>query len=255
MKKVVVALSVLAMAAFAAPTASAASTVPTQPTASQTTVYPYVQEGRVDETAINYGMEDPLVTSYELQVYKAGTVWFSEAFRLYRADIGHTGTTQWNPRTMGDVLSGDTTGQDGRSFMVCVYPAAQHLEDTDVFADWCIDVFVVHYVSDRDVTKRAWGSSFYAEQGDCRTVRQHRPVLIKCDPTSTVRLRYELTKPGLPAEQRVLVANMNWKGRAFRMGDGISLNKTPVGGMVVASEKFWGKVRWISKTWTIRTEF
>jgi hypothetical protein len=256
-KRVLVVLTAAAMVLALSPAAGAATGTPTNPSASVATVYPYVSGGRVDTTEIAFAMDDPSVLSYELQVYPFGTTSFNASERLLQKDIGSTGSTVWDPASMGNVLGNGTTGPNGTTFMACVYPAGEHLEATDVFYDWCVDVNVVHYRSDRDLTKQRWGRAFDSKRGRCATKRLRHAVLIRCHKRTTAKLTYVFKKPPLTNDEKsfVGVASVNWRGRVFRLGDGISLSRTGPGALVVASKRFLGKVHWIRKTWTIRTEF
>ena len=80
-------------------------------------------------------------------------------------------------------------------------------------------------------------------------------VAIKCDKHSTEKLRYRMDRPTLDSESTITGVRLDWKGRFFRWGKGLSMHRTRTGVVVTASERFWGKLRWVKKVWTIRTEY
>jgi len=227
----------------------------TRPQLSPQEVFPYVVGGRPDEMTVAFTPQQDISDmfgGYSLQVYREGTTWWNQGGPiLFRKPVPAGNGVSWNPRTEGDVLQ----GLGSRNVMVCIYPAGTHLEDTDTFVRWCSDGTVTHKQSDRTVSARKWGRAFRGGQGGCELRRLLKPVAINCGKGETAKLRYRFNRPELGAEDRILNASVNWKGKVFRMGQGITLSRTGKGALVVASPKFWGKVRWVSKTWTIRTEF
>jgi hypothetical protein len=228
----------------------------TRPQLSPNEVFPYVVGGRPDQMNVaftpNQAISDQF-GGYSLQVYPEGTIWWNwgEGI-LWKAPVpAGNAAPPWNPRLQGDVLK----GIGSRNVMVCIYPTGTHLEDTDTFVRWCSEGKVTHFQADHTVTKRKWGRAFRGGAGGCELRRLLKPVSINCGKGETAKLRYLIARPALGDEERSIGVNMNWKGRVFRLGDGITLNRTGKGALVTASAKFWGKVRWVSKTWTVRTEW
>jgi len=227
----------------------------TRPILSGQEVFPYVVGGRPDVVNVAFTPQQDITDKfggYSLQVYKDGTTWFSQDKQLWKAPVpAGNSAPPWNPMLQGDVLK----GIGSRSFMVCIYPSGTHLEDTDTFARWCTDVTVTHFQQDKTVTKKRWGKNAASVVGTCRIRLLTKAVGIRCGKHNHSQLRYRLKRPNLGSEDRVLASSVNWKGRYFRLGESITLVPTKAGALVTANERFWGKVRWVSKTWTIRTEF
>jgi hypothetical protein len=242
MKRFVVAVLTCTAVIAAAP-AVAARPGPTDPVASPRTVYPYVAEGRTDATTITFSStRHPVLNVYDLE----GTLLFSRAI----PDEPYA----WNPRTEGDVLGTDPTDAAGLVFRVCVNRRGRSTRG----AAYCTKVRVVHVVEDAEVSRTRLGREFDRKtvDGDCRVRREDRATVIRCGAGASAVLGYDLRRPALTPEQTLLApATFDWKGRYFEWGDGISLDRTVRGADVTASQNFWGKLTWVRKTWTVRTEF
>jgi len=81
-------------------------------------------------------------------------------------------------------------------------------------------------------------------------------VVFDCDAGSTAVLGYDMDRPSLTSEESYLgPATFAWKGRYYRWGDGISLERTVRGADVSALGGFSGKLSWVMKIWSVRTEY
>ena len=68
-------------------------------------------------------------------------------------------------------------------------------------------------------------------------------------------MRYDLPRPTLTSEQSFVGgASFDWRGLYWRWGDGLYWQRTIRGANVIAHGGFLGKVAWVKKIWTARTE-
>jgi hypothetical protein len=224
------------------PTASATGRHYTDPVASPRIVYPYVDGGRADAAAITFTrVADPVLSVYDV----AGE-------RVYRAPI-ESGRF-WNPRLQGDVLGSDLTDEDGRVFLVCVNRRGLW----DVGSRFCTKVRVVHVRVDVAVSHKRLGRVFYDKTvaPGCSVYRKLLAVWMDCDRDSSATVRYDLPRPALTSEQSFVgPASFAWKGRYWRWGDGLYWTRTIRGANVIAHGGFRGKLAWVKKIWTVRTEY
>jgi hypothetical protein len=224
------------------PSAHAARAHPTDPVASPRIVYPYVDGGRPDATTITFNhVPHPVLSVYDL----------SDQL-VFRGSI--RGDADWNPRVDGDVLGADLTDDAGRIFRVCVDRRGKET----IGNRYCTKVRVVHVQVDSQVSRKRLGRVFYSKTVDrgCAVRRQDLTVVIDCDAGATAVLRYDMDRPSLTSEQSFLgPATFAWKGRYYHWGDGISLERTVRGADVTASGGFSGKLSWVKKIWSVRTEY
>lgn len=215
---------------------------PTDPVASPRRVYPYVDGGRADVTTITFNhVPHPVLSVYDL----ADNLVFQTSIRREAV---------WDPRIQGDVLGMDLTDDAGRVFRICVN--RRGTETTG--SRYCTKVRVVHVQLDAEVSRTRLGRVFYRKTVDpgCSVRRQDLAVLIDCRAGASAVLRYDMDRPNLTSEQSFLgPATFAWKGRYYRWGDGISLERTVRGSDVIASGGFSGKLSWVKKIWSVRTEY
>lgn len=243
MARRIVAIAITGILASVTPTALAAGSPATDPVAQPRKVYPYVVGGRPDATTITFRhTPHPEFSVYDLDG------------RLVSSTPIPNRPYVWDPRLEGDVLGSDLTGTDGRVFRVCV---SRHGRDSTRNA-YCAKVRVVHVREDVDHSATSLGRDFFGKtvDGGCTVRRGDRAALIECGPGATAVLRYELERPALTTEQTIVPpALFDWKGRYYRWGDGLSLERTGRGAIVTASARFWGRLTSITKSWTVRTEY
>jgi hypothetical protein len=236
----VIAASTLLLAA--APAAQAANPHYTDPVASPRIVYPYVAGGRPDAAVITFARApQPMLSVYDLNDE-----------RVFRTPLRSGGT--WNPRSGGDVLGSDLTGDEGRVFRVCV----NRKGTSTIGARYCTKVRVAHVREDVVVSRKRFGRVFSSKTVDpgCSVRRRDLAVVLECDPGATAVLRYDLERPSLTSEQSFLgPATFEWKGRYWHWGRGLGLDRTNRGADVTAGGGFSGKLSWLKKIWTVRTEY
>lgn len=242
MTKIVMTIVACAVLFALAPTARAAPTRPTDPVASPRVVYPYVDGGRTDAARITFThVPHPVLSVYDLADHL-----------VFRTSIHRR--VEWNPRTQGDVLGTDLTDDAGRIFRVCVNRRGSETTGNR----YCTKVRVVHVQVDTEVSHKRLGRVFYDKSVDpgCSVRREALAVVIECHTDATAVLRYDMDRPSLTSEQSFLgPATFAWKGRYYRWGDGISLERTIRGAAVIASGGFSGKLGWVKKIWSVRTEY
>lgn len=225
-----------------APAGRAAEPRRTDPVAHPRTVFPYVRGGRPDATVFSFDrVPHPMFSVYDL----ADDL-------LYRTAVrdGY----MWNPRVDGDVLGTDLTEEDGRIFRVCVNRRGTR----SIGSRYCTKVRVVHVREDAEVSRKRLGRVFYRKtvEPGCTVRRRDLAVVFDCDAGATAVLRYDLERPSLTSEQSFVGrASFGWKGRYYDWGDGISLDRTIRGARVTAFGGFSGKLSWVKKIWTVRTEY
>jgi len=242
MIKIVMAIAASSVLFAVAPAAHAEGPRVTHPLARPRIVYPYVDGGRPDAIEITFdSVPHPMLFVYDLAddlVYRAS---------VRDGDI-------WNPRVDGDVLGADLTDDDGRIFRICVNRRGTRI----IGSRYCTKVRVVHVQEDAVVSRKRLGRVFSSKIVDrgCTARRRDLAVVLGCDAGATAVLRYDLERPSLTSEQSFLgPASFEWKGRYYRWGDGISLDRTIRGANVTASGGFAGRLSWVKKIWTVRTEY
>ena len=242
MIKVVMAIATSGALLAVAPVAHAADSRVTDPVASPRIVYPYVDGGRPDASEISFDrVPHPMLFVYDF----AGAL-------VYRASVHDGG--RWNPRVDGNVLRGDLTDDDGRVFRICVARRGART----IGSRYCTKVRVVHVREDVEVSRKRLGRVFSSKTVDpgCTVRRRDLAAMLGCDVGATAVVRYDLERPSLTSEQSFLgPASFAWKGRYYRWGDGLSLDRTIRGANVIASGGFSGKLSWVKKIWTVRTEY
>jgi hypothetical protein len=242
MTRIVVAIAVVGVLFALAPSAHAARAHPTDPVATPQVVYPYVDGGRPDASRITFAhVPHPTLSVYD----PSDQLVFRRAIRR---------TAYWNPRIDGDVLGTDLTDDAGRVFRVCVNSrGAERIGNR-----YCTKVRVVHVQEDTEIAHKRLGRVYYRKIADpgCSVRRTDLAVAIDCDAGATAVLRYEMDRPSLTSEQSFLgPATFAWKGRYYRWGEGIGLERTVRGADVIASGGFSGKLSWVKKIWSVRTEY
>lgn len=241
MTRVVMAIVASSVLMAVAPAAQA-TTRATDPVARPSTVYPYVRGGRPDATVITFDwVPRPTLSVYDL----ADDIVFRAPVRR-----GYV----WDPRADGDVLGTRLTDDEGELFRVCVNRRGTYTTGSR----YCTKVRVVHVQLDSQVSRKRLGRVFYSKTVDrgCAVRRQDLTVVIDCDAGATAVLRYDMDRPSLTSEQSFLgPATFAWKGRYYHWGDGISLERTVRGADVTASGGFSGKLSWVKKIWSVRTEY
>lgn len=241
MTRVVMAIVASSLLMAVAPAAHATTRV-TDPVARPSTVYPYVRGGRADAAVITFHwVPRPMLSVYDL----ADDV-------LFRARVRNGDS--WDPRTDGDVLGTRVTDDEGEVFRVCVNRRGAYTTGSR----YCTKVRVVHVRTDAEIARERLGRVFESKtvDADCSARRQYLAVMIDCDAGATAVLHYEMKRPTLTGEQSFLgPASFEWKGRYWRWGDGIGLERTIRGAKVTASGGFSGRLSWVKKIWTVRTEY
>lgn len=241
MTRVVMAIVASSVLVAVAPTAHAATGF-TDPVARPTTVYPYVRGGRTDAAVIAFdSVPHPTLSVYDF----AGDLRFRARVR---------NGSVWDPRADGDVLGTRLTDGDGAVFRVCVNRRGTYI----IGSRYCAKVRVVHVREDVEVSRKRLGRVFYRKTANagCSVRRRNLAVVIDCDRDGTAVVRYDIARPTLTGEQSFLgPAAFAWRGRYYRWGDGIGLERTIRGAKVTASGGFSGRLSWLKKIWTVRTEY
>jgi len=206
------------------------------------TAYPYVRGGRPDAAVIAFdSVPHPTLSVYD----------FADDL-LFRARVRNGYV--WDPRIDGDVLGTRLTDDDGAVFRVCVNRRGTYTTGSR----YCTKVRVVHVREDAEVSRKRLGRIFYSKTANagCAVRRRNLAVVIDCDRDGTAVVRYDIDRPSLTSEQSFLgPAAFAWKGRYYRWGDGIGLERTIRGAKVTAAGGFFGRLSWVKKIWTVRTEY
>jgi hypothetical protein len=222
--------------------AAHATTGLTDPVARPSIVYPYVRGGRPDATVIAFDrVPHPTLSVYD----------FADEL-LFRAQVRNGYV--WDPRVDGNVLGAGLTDDEGRVFRVCVNRRGTHT----IGSRYCTKVRVVHVRTDAEVSRKRLGRVFYRKTADvgCAVQRRNLAVVINCERDASAVVRYDIDRPSLTGEQSFLgPAAFAWKGRYYRWGDGLGLERTIRGAKVTASGGFSGRLCWVKKIWTVRTEY
>lgn len=241
MTRAVMAIVASSVLMTVAPTAHATTRL-SDPVARPTTVYPYVRGGRPDATVIAFErVPHPTLSVYD----------FADDL-LFRTRVRNGDA--WDPRVEGDVLGTRLTDDEGAVFRVCVNRHGTYI----IGSRYCTKVRVVHVRKDAEVSRERLGRVFESKIVDagCAVRRRYLAVAIDCDAGATAVLRYEMKRPSLTGEQSFLgPASFAWKGRYWHWGDGIGLERTIRGAKITASGGFLGRLSWVRKIWTVRTEY
>ena len=241
MTRVVMAIVASSILVAGAPVANATSGL-TDPVARPATAYPYVRGGRADAAVIAFhSVPHPTLSVYD----------FADDL-LFRARVRNGYV--WDPRVDGNVLGTHLTDDEGRVFRVCVNRHGTYT----IGSRYCTKVRVVHVRRDTEISRERLGRVFERKtvEDGCSARRRYLAVAIDCDAGATAVLRYGMKRPSLTGEQSFVgPASFKWKGRYWRWGDGISVERTIRGAKVTASGGFLGRLSWVRKIWTVRTEY